>query len=84
MITVPKCPSCGGTDLYRSAESTPASGILGPDLLPKLSRGRFRVVVCHSCGLMSLFASLVNTQGLRSPDWERISEVGPNHPLGLV
>lgn len=42
-MMVSKCPNCGGSDLYRSVQTTPASGLFGPNLLPKLSPGWFRV-----------------------------------------
>ena len=48
-MTVSKCPNCGGSDLYRSEQSTPASGMFGPNLLAALSPGRLRVVVCKDC-----------------------------------
>ena len=78
-----KCPSCGGSDLYRSAQNTPATGLFGPSLLPKLSPGRFRVVVCKDCGLTSLFASTSDVQGLSGPEWERMVDGVSSRPLGL-
>ena len=82
-MMVSKCPNCGGSDLYRSVQTTPANGMFGPNLLPKLSSGRFRVVVCKDCGLTRLFASTVDTQALSSREWERVSEDVSSHPLGL-
>ena len=78
-----KCPSCGGSDLYRSAQNTPAKGLFGPDLLPKSSPGRFRVVVCKGCGLMSLFASTSDIQGLSGPGWEPMIDGVSSRPIGL-
>ncbi len=78
-----KCPSCGGSRMYRSAHNTPANGVLGPHLLPTLSQGQFRVVVCKDCGLMSLFASLMDTEVLTAPEWEPITDGISNRPLGL-
>jgi predicted nucleic-acid-binding Zn-ribbon protein len=82
-MRISKCPSCGGSDLYCSARNTPANGLFGPNLLPKSSPGRFRVVVCKDCGLTSLFASVVDTQALGGPSWERLVEGVSNRPLGL-
>jgi predicted nucleic-acid-binding Zn-ribbon protein len=82
-MTASKCPNCGGSDLYRSSQSTPANGVFGPNLLPALSSGRFRVVVCKDCGLTNLFASTVDTQALRGPEWERVDEGLSSRPLGL-
>ena len=79
-----KCPSCGGSRLYRSAQHTDASGMLGPNLLPKSSPGRFRVVVCKDCGLMSLFARMLDIEGLRAPEWEPMGDGISNRPLGLA
>jgi predicted nucleic-acid-binding Zn-ribbon protein len=82
-MTVSKCPNCGGSDLYRSAQSTPASGMFGPNLLPALSPGRFRVVVCKDCGLTNFFASNVDRQSLHGPEWERLYGGVSSRPLGL-
>jgi predicted nucleic-acid-binding Zn-ribbon protein len=71
-----KCPSCGGSRLYRSAQNTSAIGHLGPNLLPGLSPGLFRVVVCKDCGLTSFFASDLDLGGLRAPEWEPIGSSG--------
>jgi hypothetical protein len=79
-----KCPSCGGSRLYRSAQNTPAKGLLGPNLLPHLDPGWFRVVVCKDCGLTSLFASLSDTEALRAPEWEPMVGGISNRPLGLA
>ena len=78
-----KCPSCGGSDLYRSAQNSPANGLFGPNLLPKSSPGRVRVVVCKGCGLMSLFASTSDIQGLSAPEWERMIDGVSSRPIGL-
>jgi predicted nucleic-acid-binding Zn-ribbon protein len=82
MIVSP-CPNCGGSDQYLSRKNTPANGVFGPRLLPTASPGRFRIVVCKDCGLTRLFASIVDTQGLKSRDWERVSEQ-PTRPLGIM
>jgi predicted nucleic-acid-binding Zn-ribbon protein len=82
-MKVSKCSNCGGSDLYRSVESTPASGRFGPNLLPKLPTGRFRVVVCKTCGLTALFAQTVDTKALSGPAWERLSDHAGG-PLGLT
>jgi predicted nucleic-acid-binding Zn-ribbon protein len=79
-----KCPNCGGSRLYRSAQNTPANGLFGPNLLPKLSPGRFRVVVCKDCGLTSLFASVVDIEGLSAPEWEPMVDGISARPLGLA
>jgi predicted nucleic-acid-binding Zn-ribbon protein len=81
-MAVAKCPDCGGSDLYRSTQNTPANGMFGPVLLPRSSPGRFRVVVCKDCGLTRLYASTVDTQELPSGGWEHVSE--PGRPLGLT
>ena len=78
-----KCPSCGGSDLYRSVQNTPAKGLFGPDLLPKSSPGRLRVVVCKDCGLMSLFASTSDIRGLSAAEWEPMIDGVSSRPLGL-
>jgi len=82
-MKVSKCSNCGGADLYRSVESTSASGRFGPDLLPQLPMARFRVVVCKTCGLTSFFAQTVDTEALSGPTWERLSD-GAAGPLGLT
>ena len=76
-----KCPDCGGFDLYRSKQNTPANGLFGAVLLPHSSPGRFRVVVCKDCGLTRFYASTVDTRQLPSNDWEPLSQ--PSRPLGL-
>jgi predicted nucleic-acid-binding Zn-ribbon protein len=81
-MAVAKCPDCGGADLYRSAQNTPANGMFGPVLLPLSAPGRFRVVVCKDCGLTRLYASTVDTQELPRDGWEHVSE--PTRPLGLT
>ncbi len=81
-MAVAKCPDCGGSDLYRSTQNTPANGLFGPVLLPRSSPGRFRVVVCKDCGLTRLYASTVDTQELPTGGWEPVSE--PSRPLGLT
>jgi hypothetical protein len=78
-----KCPSCGGSDLYRSAQNIPANGGFGPNLLPNSSPGRVRVVICKTCGLMSLFASTSDIQALSGPHWERMVDGVSSRPLGL-
>ena len=72
-MTVSKCPNCGSSDLYRSVHETSANGGFGPRLLPELSWGRFRVVVCKDCGLTRLFASTLDTQALSGPGWESVA-----------
>ena len=84
-MAVSKCPGCGGSQLFRSMHNTPARSVLGPDLLPKLSPGMFRAVVCKDCGLMSLFASIVDRQSLSEPEWELVSQDDPSsRSLGLT
>ena len=79
-----KCSCCGGSRLYRSAQYTPANGALGPVLLPELSPGMFRVVVCKDCGLTNLFASMLDIEGLSAPEWEPMVDGISNRPLGLA
>jgi predicted nucleic-acid-binding Zn-ribbon protein len=81
-MAVAKCPDCGGSDLYRSTQNTPANGMFGPVLLPQSSPGRFRVVVCKDCGLTRLYASTVDTRLLPSGGWEHVSQ--PRRSLGLT
>jgi predicted nucleic-acid-binding Zn-ribbon protein len=69
-----KCPSCGGSRLYRSAQHTNANGGIGANLLPNLSPGLFRVVVCKDCGLTNLFASALDLEVLRPPEWEPMDD----------
>jgi predicted nucleic-acid-binding Zn-ribbon protein len=83
MMSVSPCSNCGGSDLYRSVQSTPANGLFGPVLLPGLPGHRFRVVVCRDCGLTRLFASTVDTEALSSGGWERVVEGQATGPLGL-
>ena len=83
-MAVSKCPSCGGSQLFRSKHSAPFRGRFGPDLLPGLTPGTFRVVVCKDCGLTSLFASVLDRQSLVGPEWEVVSADGlSSRPLGL-
>jgi hypothetical protein len=83
-MAVSKCPSCGGSQLFRSKHSTAARGLLGPDLLPRSSPGKFRAMVCKDCGLVSLFASLLDRKSLGGPEWELVSSDGlSSRPLGL-
>jgi hypothetical protein len=68
--------------MYRSAETTPASGLFGPNLLPRSASGRFRIVVCADCGLTQFFASTLDSRSLKhNPGWERIGDA--RGPLGL-
>ena len=69
------CPNCHGKDLYRSSEVS-AGGRNAPDYLPGLGRfwrsERFRLVVCHDCGLTRFFARREATEQLpSSKKWER-------------
>jgi predicted nucleic-acid-binding Zn-ribbon protein len=84
-MKVADCPNCGGSELYRSVSTTPAKGWFGPDLLPQLEWGQFRVVVCKDCGLTRLFASAVDRRALGTGAWERLVDgAGPgSRPLGL-
>jgi len=82
-MTISPCPNCAGSNLYRSVHTTPATGLFGPNLLPKLPMGRFRVIVCKDCGLTRLFASSINTEALGGPGWERVTDE-PSGPLGLT
>ena len=44
----------------------------------------FRAVVCKDCGLMSLFASIVDRQSVSEPEWALVPEDAPSgRPLGL-
>jgi hypothetical protein len=56
----PICPNCGGKDLYVTVKTIPSGGGYSPDLLPGLrvwfGGGKFRAVVCTSCGLYRQFA----------------------------
>ena len=81
-MAVANCPDCGGADLYRSTQNTPANGLFGPVLLPRSSSGHFRIVVCKDCGLTRLYASTVDIQALPGRGWEHVSE--PSRPLGLT
>lgn len=81
-MSVVRCPDCGGSDLYRSAQNTSANGLGGPFLLPHLSPGRFRVVVCKDCGLTRFYASTVDIQTLPRDGWEHVAQSGG--PLGLA
>ena len=78
-----RCSSCGGEDLYVSPESAAANGLLGPNLLPKLGPGRFRIVVCKDCGLTQMFASMLDRQALGGAGWERLADGLSSRPLGL-
>jgi len=78
-----KCPDCGGSELYRSKQNTPANGkLFGPVLLPHSSPARFRVVVCKDCGLTRFYASTVDIRQLPGGGWEPVSQ--PTRPLGLT
>lgn len=75
------CSNCGGSEHYATGDSTPANGVVGPHLLPKLSMGRFRVVVCVDCGLTRFFVTRGDLQALKaSSAWSRVE---PSRPLGL-
>jgi predicted nucleic-acid-binding Zn-ribbon protein len=70
------CPNCDGRDLYRSREVS-AGGGHSPNFLPGLlgrfwRAERFRLVVCHDCGLTRFFARREATEQLpSSKKWER-------------
>jgi hypothetical protein len=83
MSRVSTCPNCGSLERYRSAQTTSAAGLFGPDLLPHSAGGRLRIVVCTDCGITQLFASTLDARALKhSPDWERVADV--RGPLGLA
>jgi len=79
------CVNCGGVDLYQTAKAVSILPLrmLGPGALPGLPRGRFRAVVCKSCGLTSFFAPRVDLGALEGPGWERVS-AETRGPLGLA
>jgi predicted nucleic-acid-binding Zn-ribbon protein len=80
-MKIANCPNCGGADLYTTAAATPANGMMGPSLLPKLSMGKFNVVVCEDCGLARLFARRVDIEALKANGaWKRVRV---SAPLGL-
>ncbi len=77
-----RCPNCSGTELYRTVVATPANGLLGPNLLPKLQTGKLDVVVCEACGLTQFFTRQFDIQTLKASDaWTRVGD--PDSPLGL-
>ena len=81
-MKVTDCPNCGGGTLYTTVTATPASGMMGPHLLPKLASGQFHVVVCEDCGLARFFVRKVDIQVLKaSAGWTRIVDSAP--VLGL-
>ncbi len=80
-MKIANCPNCGGADLYTAAAATPANGMFGPKLLPRLPVGHFEVVVCGDCGLTRLFARRVDIQAMKACDWVKVAE--PIGPLGL-
>ncbi len=53
-----KCPECAGQTLFTT--TTSSGGQHGPALLPGLGGflhyAKFRVVVCHDCGLTRFYA----------------------------
>lgn len=82
-MKVTNCPHCGGTSLYTTVAATPANGIWGPHLLPKLDRAQLHVVVCEDCGLTRFFLRQVDIQTLKaSGAWTPVSEATPVLGLG--
>jgi predicted nucleic-acid-binding Zn-ribbon protein len=79
-MRIANCPNCGGAELYMTAATTPANGMFGPNLLPKVPLGHFEVVVCKDCGLTRFFARRVDVQALGA-NWVKVAE--PDRPLGL-
>ncbi len=76
-MTTPACPTCGGTELYRSAKPVSAGGGYAPNYLPGLGSWRgaekVYVIICHTCGLTRLFARQEALDRLPSSDkWERV------------
>ena len=79
-MQIANCSNCGGANLYTTAAATPANGMMGPNLLPKLRMGQLNVVVCEDCGLTRLFARAIDIQALKaSGSWTRVAE--PATPL---
>jgi len=70
------CPECESTNCYRYDEAVPAVGAGGPDLLPKLSSGLFKLpkmtpVVCGDCGLVRYYVAPETLDILKNNDrWE--------------
>jgi predicted nucleic-acid-binding Zn-ribbon protein len=82
-MKVQDCPHCGGTALYTTVAATPANGVMGPHLLPKVERGQLNVVVCEDCGLTRFFARRVDIQALKaSGAWTRVGDAMPVLGLG--
>ena len=70
------CPSCGGTELFRSG-SVDSGTVKAPNFLPGLGGfltfATFHVVVCRACGLTRFFASPEATDKLSaSAEWTRV------------
>ena len=70
------CPHCDSNEVYQRPD-VKVAGSSGPDLLPGLGPwycgAAATVVVCHSCGLMRLFASAEAREKMSdSGKWTRI------------
>jgi len=81
-MKISNCPNCNSTDLYITLAATPANGMTGPNLLPKVPMGQLNVVVCGDCGLTRLFARRLDIAALKANGaWTLLEE--PGRPLGL-
>ncbi len=80
MKTIPrKCPECDGQTLHTT--TTSSGGPYGPFLLPSLGGflhpAKFRVVVCHDCGLTRFYAEPEALKKLPEVSkWQRVSPGG--------
>lgn len=73
-----ECPECESKNCYRPKNEVAAVGAGGPDLLPKLSSGMFKLpkmtpIVCGDCGLIRFYAADEALELMRdSKHWERL------------
>ena len=71
------CPSCRGTELFRSGPVDSGTINMAPNLLPGLGSfltvATYHLVVCRTCGLTRFFASPEATDKLEaSVEWKRV------------
>ena len=62
------CPNCGDGPLYEK-QGVPATGFLGPNLLPGLGvlgvlAGSFDLIACQNCGFVQFFIAKSFRNGL--------------------
>ena len=76
-MTITPCPNCNSSRLYRTVKDVSSGGGHAPNYLPGLGKrfgsAKFRVVVCHECGLTRWFATDESREKLGdAKQWESI------------